>query len=43
VKGEPQEVQQGGWRKSLVAELRKRAEKHCSKGVPEEAHLLELG
>ena len=31
------------WRRSSVAELRKRAEEHCSKGVPEEAHLLELG
>ena len=39
---EPQEAQQG-WRRSLVVELRRRAEKHCGKGVLEEAHLLELG
>ena len=26
-----------------MEELRKKAEKHCSKGVPEEAWLLELG
>jgi len=38
-----QEVQQGGWRRSLVAELRKRVEKHCGKGMPEEACLLKLG
>ena len=37
----PREVQQG-WRSS-VEELRKRAEEHCEKGMPEEAQLLELG
>ena len=26
----------------MGAELRKRAEDHCDKGIPEEAHLLEL-
>jgi len=31
------------WRRSLVAELRKKAEEHCDKEVPEEALLLELG
>jgi len=36
-------VQQGGWRRSSVAELRKRAKEHCGKGVPEEVYLLELG
>jgi len=39
----PQEAQQGGWRRSLVAKLRKRVKEHCNKGVLEEAHLLELG
>ena len=34
---------QQGWRRSSIEELRKRAEEHCSKGVPEEAQLLELG
>jgi len=34
---------QQGWRRSSVVELRRRAEEHCSKGVPEETHLLELG
>ena len=38
----PQKAQQG-WRRSSIEELRKRAEEHCSKGVPEEAQLLELG
>jgi len=38
----PQEAQQG-WRRSLVAELRRRAEEHCSKGILKEVHLLELG
>jgi len=38
----PQNVQQG-WRRSSVKELRKRAEEHCGKGIPEEAQLLELG
>jgi len=38
----PQEVQQE-WRKSSVAELRKKAEEHCGKRVPEKALLLELG
>jgi len=37
-----QEAQQE-WKRSLVEELRKRAEEHCGKGVPEEAHLLKLG
>ena len=37
-----QEAQQG-WRRSSVEELRKRAEKHCRRGVPEETRLLELG
>jgi len=44
----PQKVQQEGkpacstrkkaqeWQRSLVAELRKKAEEHCNKGVPEE-------
>ena len=31
----PQDAQQG-WRRSLVEELRKRAEEHCGKGVSEE-------
>jgi len=31
------------WRKSLVAELRKKAEEHCGKGILEETQLLELG
>ena len=34
---------QQGWRRSSIEELRKRTEEHCSKGVPEEAQLLELG
>jgi len=38
----PQEVQQG-WKKNLVEELRKRAEEHCGKGVPEETQLWDLG
>jgi len=38
----PREVQQG-WRRSSIEELRKRAEEHYSKEVPEEAQLLELG
>ena len=38
----PQEAQQE-WRKSLVEELRKRAEEYCGKGVLEKACLLELG
>jgi len=36
------EVQQG-WGRSSMKELRKKAEEHCGKGVPEEAQLLELG
>ena len=40
---EPQEVQQEGWRRSSVAELTKRVEEHCGKGVPEETCLLKLG
>ena len=39
----PQEAQQGEWRRSSVAELRKRAKEHYSKGMLEEACLLELG
>jgi len=39
VKGEAQQE----WRRSLIEELRKKAEKHCGKGVPREARLLELG
>ena len=39
---EPREAQQE-WRRSLVAELRRRAEEHCGKRIPEKAHLLELG
>ena len=39
----PQEVQQGEWRRSSWEQLRKRAEKHCGEGIPEEAQLLELG
>jgi len=39
VKGEAQQ----GWRRSSIEELRKKAEKHCEKGVPREARLLELG
>jgi len=31
------------WRRSLIEELRKKAEEHCGKGVPREAQLLELG
>jgi len=38
----PQEAQQK-WKRSLVEELRRRAEEHCGKEVPEEACLLELG
>jgi len=38
----PQEAQQR-WRWSSVEELRKRAEEHCGRGVPEETQLLELG
>jgi len=39
VKGEVQQE----WRRSLIEELKKRAEEHCGKGVPEEAQFLELG
>ena len=47
----PQKVQQEGkpvrptrkkaqeWQRSSVAELKKKAEKHCGKGIPEEALL----
>jgi len=38
----PREAQQG-WRRSSMEELKKKAEEHCGKGVPEEAWLLELG
>jgi len=31
------------WKKNSMEELRKRAEEHCGKGVPQEARLLELG
>ena len=37
----PQNAQQG-WRRSSVEELKKRAKKHCGKGIPEEVQLLEL-
>jgi len=39
VKGKAQQE----WRRSSMEERRKRAEKHCGKGVPEEAQLLEIG
>jgi len=39
----PREAQQGMWKRSLMAELRKKAEEHCGKEVPEKALLLELG
>jgi len=39
VQGEAQQ----GWRRSLIEELRERAEEHCGKEVLEEARLLELG
>ena len=38
----PQEAQQE-WRRSLVAELRRRAKEHYGKGVLEKVYLLELG
>ena len=38
-KGEAQQE----WRRSSIKELRKKAEKHCGKGIPREAQLLELG
>jgi len=38
----PRNAQQG-WRRSLIEKLRKRAEEHCGKGVPEEAQLWDLG
>jgi len=38
IKGETQQE----WRKSLMEELRKRAEEHCGKGITEEAQLLEI-
>jgi len=34
---------QQGWRRSSVEELRKRAEEHCGKGIPEETQLWDLG
>jgi len=40
---EPQKAQQGEWRRSSEAELKRRAEEHYGKRVPEEACLLELG
>jgi len=39
VKGEAQQE----WRRSSMEELKKKAEEHCGKGVPEEAQFLELG
>jgi len=39
VKGEAQQ----GWRRSLMEELREKAEEHCGKSIPREAQLLELG
>jgi len=39
VKGEAQQE----WRRSLIEELRKKAEEHCEKGIPREVQLLELG
>ena len=39
VKGEAQQE----WWRSSIEELRKRAEEHCGKGVPEETQFLELG
>jgi len=39
VKGEAQQE----WRRSLMEELRKRAEKHCGEGIPEEVQCFELG
>jgi len=39
VKGEAQQE----WRRSSIEHLRKRAEEHCEKGVPEEVQFLELG
>jgi len=39
VKGEAQQK----WRRSSIEELRKRAEEHCGKGIPEEVQLLEIG
>ena len=39
IKGETQQE----WRRSLMEELRKRAEEHCGKGILEEAQLLEIG
>jgi len=39
VKGEAQQK----WRRSSTEELRKRAEEHCGKSIPEEAQFLELG
>ena len=37
------EVQQEEWKRSSIEELRKRAEEHCGKRVPQEAKLLDLG
>jgi len=31
------------WRRSSIEELKRGAEEHCGKGVPEEAQFLELG
>ena len=39
VKGEVQQE----WKRSSIEELRKRAEEHCGKRMPEKAQLLELG
>jgi len=38
----PREAQQG-WKRSSVEELKKRAEEHCGKGVPEEYKRIFLG
>jgi len=37
------EVQKKEWKRSSIEELRKRAEEHCGKRIPQEARLLDLG
>jgi len=37
------EAQQEEWKRSSIEELRKKAEEHCGKRVPQEARLLDLG
>ena len=37
------EVQKKEWKRSSIEELRKKAEEHCGKRVPQEAKLLDLG